>query len=276
MKFTIGIICCLLVGCGTSAIQPLPVGQTVAKASIIAPQPTLPPLFLHLPGIGGKRSIDLDMTEGFRKGGFTGDIEIYDWTEHDPGINALVADARNHKEARLIAKKIIERFDKDPTAPIYLSSHSGGGGIAVWALEYLPARVKINALLMMSPALSPRYDLTKALEHVSGKAYVFSSTQDVLVLSAGCKLMGTIDGVKTPAAGFGGFVRPATGDVGQYTKLVPMPYDPQWVRYDDYGNHVGAMSWRFAQQVLAPLVLSGKLPPHVEAVSSTTAPLGTQ
>jgi len=96
---------------------------------------------------------------------------------------------------------------------------------------------------------------------VSGKVYVFSSVNDVLVLSTGCKLLGTIDGVKTPAAGFGGFVRPDSGDVGQYAKLIPMPYNPFWLQYDNRGNHVGAMSRQFAESVLAPLVLLGKLPP---------------
>ncbi len=231
---------------------------------------------MHLPGIGGKRSIDVAMTRGFKQGGFTGDVEIYDWTEHDEGLNALIAYQRNHKEARLIAQKITERFDKDPTAPIYLSCHSGGGGLAVWALEYLPARVKITTLLMMSPALSPQYDLTNALRHVSGKLYVFSSRSDVLVLDTGCTMLGTIDGVKTAAAGFCGFVRPETGDVGQYSKLVPMPYNPQWVQYDDYGNHVGGMTHLFARAVLAPLVLSGKMPPGNDTTASDRASSGLQ
>jgi hypothetical protein len=268
MKLGIIILCAVLTGCGSSVS--MPVGQTVTRASINPPQPSLPPWLLHLPGIGGKRSIDLAMTRGFEEGGFTGDIEIYDWTENDPGINALIADARNHKEARLIAEKITARFDKDPASPIYFSSHSGGGGVAVWALEDLPPQVKVNTVLMMAPALSPQYDLTKALQHVTGKVYVFSSTQDFLVLETGCKLMGTIDGVKTPAAGYCGFVRPETGDVGQYAKLVSMPYNPQWIMYDDYGNHVGAMTRSFARSVLAPLVLSGRLPALASTLPTAT------
>jgi hypothetical protein len=221
----------------------------------------MPPFLLHLPGIGGKRNIDLYMTRGFEDGGFKGDVQIYDWTEHDIGFGALLAKDRNHKEAEVIAKIITDRFDKDPSAPIYLSCHSGGGGLAIWALEDLPDRVMINTLLMMAPALSPKYDLSIALQHVSGKAYVFQSTRDALVLGTGCRLMGTIDGVKTDAAGRVGFEMPSTGDVGQYAKLVPMPYNPEWIRLGDEGSHIGAMDYRFSRAVIAPLVLSGTQPP---------------
>jgi hypothetical protein len=271
MKLGISLILCLnLIGCGSAAIQQqqMTVGQPLANASV--PAPTLQPWLLHLPGIGGKRSIDVSMTRGFEQGGFKGDIEIYDWTEQDAGLHALIATERNHKEARLIAQHITERFDKDPSAPIYVTSHSGGGGIAVWALEDLPGRVKIKTLVMMSPALSPTYDLTKALRHVTGKVYVFSSLGDVLVLSTGCKLLGTIDGVKTAAAGYSGFVRPESGDARQYAKLVPMPYIPEWSQLDNLGNHVGGMTHMFARAVLAPLVLTGKLPPGTLSSSSTS------
>ena len=261
------ILICLL-GCGT------PVAK-VETVQIVKPAvPILPPLLLHLPGIGGKRSIDVAMTRGFKQGGFTGEIEIYDWTEEDAGLRSLISTARNHKEAQLIADKITQRFDRDPLSPIYLTCHSGGGGIAIWALEDLPARVKIQTVVLMSPALSPTYDLTAALRHVSGKAYVFSSIDDVLVLGTGCQLLGTIDGVKTQAAGMVGFKMPATADAGQYAKLIPEPYNPAWIQYDDYGNHVGGMTHLFGQLVLAPLVLSGKLPPtNVQTTLGTSPPV---
>jgi len=122
LTFILSLVMATLIGCGSSA----PVGQPVA---VVPPKPTLPPYLLHLPGIGGKRSIDLAMTHGFKQGGFTGDVEIYDWTEHDPGLDALISEQRNHKEAKLIAEKITERFDADPSAPIYLSSHSARGAL---------------------------------------------------------------------------------------------------------------------------------------------------
>ena len=235
------------------------------KMVVLAPAVHQKPWLLHLPGIGGERNIDLYMTRGFQKGGFTGDLQIYDWTEHDIGLNALLAFERNHNEAKLIARMITDRFDSDPTAPIYLSCHSGGGGLAVWALEALPPRVRIESLVMIAPALSPGYDLSNALRHVSGKAYVLCSTEDSLVLGFGCRTMGTIDGIKTDAAGRVGFVMPIGCDAHQYDKLISVPYNPEWIRLGNTGNHIGAMDYHFSELVLAPLVLSGTLPPATSA-----------
>jgi hypothetical protein len=270
-------------GCGMAtsispAMTATPGAVSQAKMCVVAatlpatkPTASLPPFMLHLPGIGGERNIDVYMTRGFKEGGFKGDVQIYDWTTSDKGIDALLALKRNHEQAKLIAGMLTERFDKDPTAPMYLSGHSGGGAVAVWALEALPERVKVNSLLLMSNALSPTYDLTPALRHVSGKAYVFSSYTDDLVLGLGCRLLGTMDGVKTDAAGRIGFTMPPTGDAGQYAKLVPMPYHPEWKVLDDMGDHVGGMRRRFARMVLAPLLLSGKMPPTTAEAADALA-----
>jgi hypothetical protein len=295
----IGFVCRALLlamigGCGGAMVKPVAVAKPqpeVATQCLLPPgkPTTMPakfvrvspptsaassvPYLLHLPGIGGKRTIDVAMTKGLVEGGFQGDIEIYDWTENDEGLHALIEIQRNKKEAQLIAQKITQHFDMDPSAPIYLTCHSGGGGLAIWAMEDLPERVKIHALAMMSPALSPTYDMSKAFSHLTGKAYVFSSLDDQLVLGTGCRLFGTIDGVKTDAAGRVGFSAPPGADAGQYAKLVPMPYRPQWLQLGDRGDHVGGMTHRFARLVLAPLLLSGSLPAIAEEpVSATSQP----
>ena len=85
-----------------------------------------------------------------------------------------------------------------------------------------------QAIAMFAPALSPQYDLTKALKHVKGKLYVFSSPHDFVVLSAGTKMFGTMDGVRCEAAGLKGFVKPTSADSEQYKKLVPQPYQRTW------------------------------------------------
>src|SRR5271154_7404681 len=63
---------------------------------------------LHLPGIAGPKSIDRAVNHGLVEGGFDGTMEIYDWTEHDPGMDALVAWPRNQKEAKLISEMIVK------------------------------------------------------------------------------------------------------------------------------------------------------------------------
>ena len=125
-----------------------------------AAEPTTRPLVLHLPGVGGYLSVDRSLIAGLARGGVSADFVVYDWTERDPGLHALHAYDRNQKEAGLIAGLIARRARAYPAGRIVLVSHSGGGAMAVWSLEHLPADVKVDTLLLLAPALSPTYDLT--------------------------------------------------------------------------------------------------------------------
>ncbi len=212
------------------------------------------PLVLHLPGIGGPRLCDHRMLAGLRDGGVTANFVICDWTGNDPGIAALQGYARNHRQAQRIADLILAHIAADPDSPIYLTAHSGGCGLAVWALEKLPPNVKVHTVLLIAPALSPGYDLTHALHHVDGNMYAFSSTLDTVVLETGTRLFGTIDGVPTAAAGFSGFIQPPAADPLMYQKLIQRTYQSDWAKYNDFGNHIGAMSRPFARAILAPLI----------------------
>lgn len=213
---------------------------------------------LHLPGIGGKRSIDRMLTEGLVQGGMDANVEIYDWTDTDAGLNALYAQKRHAHEADVAARKITEQFRADPRTRIYVSGHSGGTAIALWALERLPPDVKIESLLMLASAMSPAYDLSPALRHVRGRAYALYSPYDP-VLGIGTRLFGTIDGVKTDAAGRVGFTMPLGADAKQYEKLVQIGYDPAWIPLSNIGDHIGPMMRPFAREVLAPLLRTGAL-----------------
>jgi len=215
---------------------------------------------LHLPGIAGERSIDRAMVQGYLDGGFNGEFKIIDWPGDNPGIGALVAYDLNHKRAQQIADVIAKRRADFPNSKIIFTSHSGGTGLAVWTLEDLPAGVNVDTLVMMASALSPNYDLSKALSHVNGHAFAFSSLSDIIVLSTGTKMFGTIDGVKGDAAGRVGFIEPPGADPEQYKKLVQYPFDPSWVEFHNIGDHIGGMSRSFATHILAPLVLQGKEP----------------
>ena len=211
---------------------------------------------LHLPGVGGELSIDHDLVRGLKAGGYEGHTEIYDWTESQPGLSALWSRERNEKEAQRIADKIAQLVKDYPAVRITLTAHSGGNGLAVWALERLPEDVYIQTLFMLSSALSPGYDLSKALLHVRGKAYAFSSEYDSIVLGAGTSAFGTIDGVRSEASGKVGFVMPKNGDPLQYARLVQYPFDKAWMKYGNLGDHIGTLRPDFAEHVLAPLAIS--------------------
>lgn len=257
----------------------VPALAPLAAAATDAPMPTTAPAvdfsrtwLLHLPGIGGERTMDRRMTRGLRQGGWDGTISIYDWTEHDPGLDALLNHDRNLREAQKVAGQIEDRLTKDPNLEITLTSHSGGTGIAVWALQKLPEGMQVQTLVLLASALSPEYDLSKALRHVRGKAYVFYSQNDQVVLGAGTRLFGTIDGVKSEAAGLIGFRVPEGADKQQYEKLVQKPYDKGWLAFENIGNHVGCMSQPFAQNILAPMLIDDLELPHLVARHTPVSP----
>ena len=230
---------------------------------------------LHLPGIAGERRIDRELIRGFEQAGFTGKTQIYDWTEHDPGLDALLAYKRNHHEAHKVADLITKQFRADPDIQIILTGHSGGTGLVVWALEDLPDDVRVQTVYLLASALSPRYDLSKALRHVKGHVYVFTSLGDSLVLGTGTRLFGTIDGVKSDAAGLMGFVMPKGADKDLYAKIITEPYERQWINFGHMGNHIGCLSRSFVANVIAPMVLKD-LATLETAVAPTSQPSANQ
>jgi hypothetical protein len=230
----------------------------IPQAAPIAPAPAVSavkPYVMHLPGVSGTSIVDYTLREGMRAAGFDGPVEIYDWTCHDPGIPALHARMRNEEQAQIVADILTRQYRDHPEQRIYVTSHSGGAGPATWALERLPADVKVHCFVMLAPALSPTYDLSQALSHVSGNAYCFHSPDDDLVLGTGTKLFGTIDGVRCEAAGKNGFEKPPTADPAQYSKLIQQPYQLAWSRYGYIGGHIGCMGTPFVEAIVAPLML---------------------
>src|SRR5690242_64348 len=243
MRNVLGLIAiCLMLFARADAdsARPLPARDQIPHAAQ-AGQEFAHTYLLHLPGISGARGYDRMMTGGLREAGYTGELETYDWTEKDPGLRALMAYERNQVEAQKIADRITSRVRADRNLKIIITAHSGGTGLAVWALEKLPQDITVEKVILLSSALSPQYDLSKALAHVRGKLYSFFSENDVLVLGAGTKLFGTIDGKKCESAGECGFVLPATADMQQYEKLIQKPYDKSWMQYGNIGDHLVSM-----------------------------------
>lgn len=209
---------------------------------------------LHLPGVAGDTMVDRAWMSALKRAGAADAVELFDWTCHDPGIDALQAYSRNHREADKIAKLIAARAAANPTGHIILTAESGGAALAVWALESLPRQVRVDRVLLVQPALSPGYDLSKALKHVKRNMYYTSSPGDWFVLGLGTRVFGTSDGEKTDAAGLVGFRAPPTANARQYGKLVELKYNPAWILWGDFGSHTGGLSTSLAYHVLAPLL----------------------
>jgi hypothetical protein len=233
--------------------------------------PTTQPYLLHLPGIGGHLPLDDHLILGLRDGGTDGWLEIYDWTGTDRGLIALMQEKRHDEQSTLVANFLTEKVRKYPGVKITLTSHSAGCGIAAWALEKLPEDVVIENWVQMESALSPEFDLTKALKHVR-HAYSFYSPLDSVVLGTGTKTAGTVDGIKSESAGMVTYKMPLGADAKQYEKLKQFGYEESWLQFGDIGDHIGPMRYRFAKFMIAPLLKTGKLPAVDPLPEATTRP----
>ncbi|CAA9432113.1 MAG: hypothetical protein AVDCRST_MAG64-3574, partial [uncultured Phycisphaerae bacterium] len=209
---------------------------------------------VYVTGIGGEGRDADRLAAGLRAAGFEGDFRIHDWTGTDPPLVALWNAGRQRAESRRLAREIADLRRQPPGRRIAVVAHSGGAGVAVWALEALPGDERVDALVLIAPALSPQYDLTPALRRVQGRATVFTSRGDGLVLGLGTILFGTIGGSHEGAAALSGFRPPPDAERGSYRKLVHEPYRSSWLAYGNDGGHYGSLSTSFVAHVLAPLL----------------------
>jgi len=216
---------------------------------------------LVLPGVEGGSTIASGIVKGLVEGGVPTAIEIHDWTMGPSFVSAVVnlrASSHNRNEARKIAAKIVHYQKCYPGRPVYLIGHSGGGGIAVYTLESLPPGHEVTGTILLAPALSPNYDLRRALRRTSGTIYNFFSPYDVGFLKWGTSLAGTIDGRHTKAAGAVGFSMPwglSREDRQLYAShLRQQRYTPKMADSGHPGSHLGWAKRTFVAEWLAPLI----------------------
>jgi pimeloyl-ACP methyl ester carboxylesterase len=213
-----------------------------------------------LPGIEGTSTLNASVAKGLADGGWPGAFEVYDWTAGSVllfPVN-LRALERNKDEARRIAQKIIAYQTKYPGRPVHIIGHSGGGGVAVLALEALPEGRQITSAILLAPAVSPDYNLTNALRKTQHGVWNFYSRHDVGFLKAGTLLMGTIDGRHTSAAGAVGFQMPWGLDEEDRrlyaTHLRQQPYSRKMADSGHAGGHVGWANRQFVAEWLCPIM----------------------
>ena len=214
------------------------------------------PLLVHLPGIAGDNLIERWYLSSLRTGGFDGEMRLFDWTGRNAWFGALKAYDHNRDAGRRLAEEITTFVRANPDRPVFLSSDSGGAGPTDWALEALPDDVRVEGVVLICPALSPDYDLSPALARVRQRMIAFHSGRDGFILGWGTRQWGTIDRKYVAAAGYTGFQMPGdVADATQYQKLRSIGYDGSWwLRYNNPGDHTGAMSARFASGYIAPIL----------------------
>ncbi len=172
----------------------------------------------------------------------------------------LSALERNRHEANKIASKIVKYQERHPNRPVHIIGHSGGGGVAVLTLEALPADHGITSAILLAPAISPDYDLRRALRRTEEGIWNFYSRYDVGFLRAGTTFMGTIDGQHTSAAGAVGFQMPPGFDGDDRnlyaSRLRQQGYSRKMADSGHTGSHTGWAGRQFVSEWLCPIMLS--------------------
>jgi hypothetical protein len=128
----------------------------------------------------------------------------------------------------------------------------------------------VERAVLLAPAVSPGYDLTRALASVRRELVVFSSRLDFALLGAGTWAFGTIDRVRGPGAGLVGFRPPPPGAgveaIRQYGKLRQYRWRASMLRAGYLGGHLGVDLPPFLKRYVVPMLEPG--PVDLDAIVS--------
>ncbi|MCK6457855.1 MAG: alpha/beta hydrolase [Phycisphaerae bacterium] len=225
-------------------------------------------LIVILPGIEGRGPYNYSLARGLDEGGVTSAIEIFDWNVPVPGPGGALINLtdyeRNKNQASRLAQRVIAYQDAYPGRAVHLIGHSGGGGLAVLALESMPRNRQVTAALLLAASISPNYDLRPALRRTKYGIFNYHSSADISFLTVGTTLFGNIDRGYGPAAGAVGFKRPKNLDAegeALYARLHDIRWTRQMAHYGNPGSHIGWTSSPFVRKYLAPLIVEQQANP---------------
>jgi hypothetical protein len=216
-------------------------------------------LVLVADGIGGLDLCGIALRSVLRADRLPYAIELFQWGHGMGRWHADLTNAVNRDtKAQLIAETIRQFKRNQPSVPVFLVAKSGGSGVVVKALELLDDQT-VERVILLAPALSPGYDLARALRAVRREMVVFWSPLDVLVLGAGTRVFGTIDRVKSVSSGLVGFRIPSIDDSDEtrnqsYAKLRQVRWRPGMAATGYFGGHLGPDSPLFLRKYVVPLL----------------------
>ena len=213
-------------------------------------------LVIILPGIEGEGPLSYSVRQGLLDAGIEAALPIYRWGRPIPLAGPLLNQMDvlgNRLAAERIARMIVDYQDAHPGRPVHLVGHSGGGGVAVFTAEALPADRQVEGLVLLSASISSGYDLSKALAHCRKGIVNFYSKGDVGFLVVGTTVFGNVDGVRGPAAGAVGFEHPRPG-------LYQVGWRADMASSGHLGGHAGTTASAFVKHYVAPWIRSAHWP----------------
>jgi pimeloyl-ACP methyl ester carboxylesterase len=206
-------------------------------------------------GVGGLDSLGLSARWALPAAGVPHEVRELDWTH---GKLRLLRDLQDTRHLLLKADELADQVRaykaEYPERPVYLVGHSAGAGLILATAERLPPAA-VERLVLLSPAVSPAYDLRPALRATRGEIVSFCSGWDWVFLDWGTSLFGTVDRVYSPSAGHGGFVKPDDLDEeGRelYRRLVQVPWRWECLFDGRGGGHTSTSMPLFVYKHVAP------------------------
>jgi len=221
-------------------------------------------LVVILPGIEGESGFNQDIRRGLLSARIQRALPIHSWGRPVPIAGVLLNQMDvigNRLAAANIAKMIVQYQDTHPGRPVHLIGHSGGGGIAVFAAESMPAGRKVDGLILLHASISSAYDLTKALSRTKNGIANFYCRDDVGLLVIGTILAGNVDGTHGPAAGAIGFDKPGSGAPAEKQAAYAKLYEVEITSGEAGGGaHSAGTSASFVLRKVSPWVTSHSWP----------------
>lgn len=202
-------------------------------------------LVIILPGIEGESEFNRNIRRGLLAARVDRAIMIHNWGLPVPLVKQV--DVIGNRLAGAEVAKIVVGYQRShPGRPVHIIGHSGGGGVAVFAAEEMPADRKVDGLVLLSPSISAGYDLRKAMANCRDGIVNFYNPADTGLLGIGTTIVGNVDGIRGPSAGLTGFQK-SYADLRQ-VRVQSGRADP----------HSAATNVGYVRRHVAPYVLAGR------------------
>lgn len=169
------------------------------------------------------------------------EVREFEWQHGKGRLVRDIQDARHLiAKANELSQQILEYQVAHPDRPIYLIGKSTGAIIVLMAAEKVPIS-SLERIILLSPAVSPHYELAPAIHSTRAGIVSFHSPLDIAVLNWATTLVGTADRHYTSSAGLNGFVLPAakTPAAYDYERLTQIAWLPGHAWYGHLGGHMG-------------------------------------
>ncbi|HVP10996.1 MAG TPA: hypothetical protein VMV94_07390 [Phycisphaerae bacterium] len=188
-------------------------------------------LIVMYPGDDGGSTEMVGFYTGLREAGVDQAIESIRWTlPMETALFRIPFWMRFPAWAQQEAQRIATYQATYPGAPVTLLGFSGGGMVAIVVAEQMPGDAMVDRVLLLSPGVSPDYDLKPMLAKVRDRVIVYWSPKEAQLGGALLLLMGTVDGNYTAAAAISGFNQTAP-------KLEQVEWSEEMTAFGNNGDH---------------------------------------